>query len=276
MIAALYFLNVVCSAGQSALGKQYSKRGGESLPFNINKMAIGTLLFLAVGLINGFSFHVQTMLFGIGYGIFLCVSMHTGFKALSTGPMALTSIIASFSLIIPFLFGILFWNEGLTLLKAIGIILLLFAILLINLKKEHGFSARWFFYAVTTMISNGLCSVLQKIHQTNFSGLYQTEFMFWALLCGYIILTITQAASTKTERKFSLLGMVAGVANCLANYIALYLSATENASVLFPVVSIANIVAVSIIGILFFKERLKSHQILGLIIGAVSVLLLKT
>ena len=106
MIPILYALNVVCSAGQSALGKQYAKRGGESLPFNINKAVIGTILFLTLGLINGFSWHFATTLFGIIYGISLCISMHTGFKALSIGPMALTSVIASFSLIMPFLFGI--------------------------------------------------------------------------------------------------------------------------------------------------------------------------
>ncbi len=130
MIPFLYSLNVLCSAGQSALGKQYARRGGESLPFNINKAVIGTILFLVLGLMSGFSWHFETMLFGIGYGISLCISMHTGFKALSIGPMALTSIIASFSLIIPFLFGIILWNESLTLLKFFGVILLLLSIFL--------------------------------------------------------------------------------------------------------------------------------------------------
>jgi drug/metabolite transporter (DMT)-like permease len=111
MIIILYITNVICSVGQSALGKQYAKRGGESLRFNINKITIGALLFLTIGLLNGFSLHIQTILFGAGYGILLCISMHAGFKALSTGPMALTSIIASFSLIIPFLCGIIIWNE---------------------------------------------------------------------------------------------------------------------------------------------------------------------
>ena len=277
MIPILYLLNVVCSAGQSALGKQYAKRGGESLPFNINKAVIGSILFLALGWINGFSRHVQTMLFGIGYGISLCISMHTGFKALSIGPMALTSIIASFSLIIPFLFGIILWNESLTLLKFIGIILLLFSIILINIKKETGFSAKWLLYALATLLTNGICSVIQKMHQINFPTLYRTEFMFWALLCVSIILLVTH--NTKKNRKehfeFSLLGIASGVANCCANYIVLYLSATENASVLFPIIAVANIITVWAIGLLFFKERLKILQTIGLIIGVVSAVLLK-
>ncbi len=277
MILILYSLNVLCSAGQSALGKQYARRGGESLPFNINKAVIGTILFLVLGLMSGFSWHFETMLFGIGYGISLCISMHTGFKALFIGPMALTSVIASFSLIIPFLFGIVFWNESLTLLKFIGIILLLISVLFINIKKENGFSAKWLFYALTTLLTNGVCSVIQKMHQVKFPSLYKTEFMFWALLCVSIILLVTYKTKgdNHTNLKFSLLGTASGIANCLANYIVLYLSATENASVLFPIVAIANIIAVWIIGILFFKERLRLLQTIGLFIGIISVVLLK-
>jgi len=273
----LYFCNVLCSAGQSALGKQYARRGGESLPFNINKALIGTLLFLVLGLMSGFSLHLETMLFGLFYGISLCISMHTGFKALSIGPMALTSIIASFSLIIPFLFGIILWNEILTLLKFSGIILLLLSIFLINAKKESGFSAKWLFYALVTLLSNGFCSVIQKMHQIKFPTLYRTEFMFWALLCVSIILTITYNTKRNGKVKFgfSLLGIASGIANCCANFIVLFLSATENASVLFPIIAVANIITVWVIGILFFKERLKVLQAIGLVMGVVSVVLLK-
>ena len=277
MNTALYFFNVLCSASQSALGKQYSQKGGVSLPFNLNKAAIGTLLFLAIGLINGFSVHVQTILFGIGYGISLCISMHTGFKALSIGPMALTSIIASFSLVIPFLFGILFWNEGLTIFKLSGICLVLLSILFINVKKENGFSTKWFLYAIATLVSNGICSVIQKMHQMKYPSLYRNEFMFWALLSVLIILFVTHKANRNSQEKLevSLLGMIAGVANCLANYIVLYLSAAENASVLFPIISISNIIAVWFIGIVFFKERLRCLQAVGLITGVISVVLIK-
>lgn len=273
----LYFCNVLCSAGQSALGKQYARRGGESLPFNINKALIGTLLFLVLGLMSGFSLHLETMLFGLFYGISLCISMHTGFKALSIGHMALTSIIASFSLIIPFLFGIILWNEILTLLKFSGIILLLLSIFLINAKKESGFSAKWLFYALVTLLSNGFCSVIQKMHQIKFPTLYRTEFMFWALLCVSIILTITYNTKRNGKVKFgfSLLGIASGIANCCANFIVLFLSATENASVLFPIIAVANIITVWVIGILFFKERLKVLQAIGLVMGVVSVVLLK-
>ena len=276
MIPILYLLNVVCSAGQSALGKQYATRGGSSSVFNINKAISGIVVFMIWGLIQGFSFHLPTVLFGISYGISLCISMHTGFKALAIGPMALTSIIASFSLLIPFFFGICFWNEPLTFYGICGIILLLFSILLINGKKVDGISFKWLIYAMATLMANGICSIIQKYHQIKFPSLYRTEFMIFALLCVLLILTtIKPDHAQKQKNKLSWLGLISGALNGTANYIVLFLSATENASVLFPIVSVANISIVWLIGILFFKEKLTVLQTIGLILGVSSIVLLK-
>ena len=277
MTAILYLLNVVCSAGQSALGKYYAKRGGGTLRFNLAKAGIGAILFLAIGIVAGFSFHLPTVLFGVSYGISLCISMHTGLKALAIGPMALTSTIAAFSLVIPFFFGIIFWDEQLTVFKTIGIVLLLLSMLLINRKKENGFSAKWLFYSLATLLTNGICSVVQKLHQIKFPALYRTEFMFWAMLCISLILVAIIYAKREQKEAFrpSFLGLLAGVANCSSTYIVLYLSATENASVLFPIVSIAQMIAVWGIGILCFKEKLKLLQTIGLVIGIASIVLLK-
>ena len=115
MTVLLYFLNTLCHVGQNTLGKQYAKRGGVATVFNLNKAAAGLVLFGILGFIQGFSFHLPTVVLGASYGILLCISMHTGFKALDLGPMALTSILVSFSLLIPFFFGICFWNESITL-----------------------------------------------------------------------------------------------------------------------------------------------------------------
>lgn len=277
MTGFLYLLNTLCSSGQSALSKQYAGNGGNPTVFNINKAVAGLAVFMVWGLIQGFSFHIPTILFGIGYGICLCISMHTGFKALAMGPMALTSMIASFSLLIPFFFGICFWNEPLTLLGICGITLLLASILLINGKKTGGISLKWLVHAIATLTANGICSIVQKYHQMEFPALYRTEFMIFALLSVLIVLSVSQKSdhAQKQPFQFSLLGLVAGGLNGATNYIVLILSATENASVLFPIVSVSNIVAVWLIGIFFFKEKLTVSQTVGLILGVLSIVLLK-
>ena len=67
----------------------------------------------------------------------------------------------------------------------------------------------------------------------------------------------------------------AGVLMGFNNYLTLALASKLNASVLFPIVSVANIAIVWLIGILFFKEKLTVLQTIGLILGVSSIVLLK-
>lgn len=273
----LYALNVICSAGQSTLSKQYASCGGNANVYNINKTSAGLLIFLTVGLFSGIRFHAPTFLLGIGYGAALCVSNFAGFTALSMGPMALTSIIASFSLIIPFAVGITVWGEPLSVWGVIGIVFLISSIVLLNYQKSTDrISLKWTFYSFLTFFANGVCSLIQKQHQTDYPGSYRTEFMVSAMLSVLVLLLVTVLIrrETKATVKFCPQGAVAGLTEGVANYIVLYLAATENASVLFPVVSVAKIIAVWIIGRIVFRERLKIWQMVGLVAGIVAIALL--
>lgn len=276
MTALLYLLNVFCSSGQSALSKQSAIKGGSSTIFNISKAASGVVMFVLFGLLTGLTFHLPSCLMGIAYGAFLCLSMHCGFKALGMGPMAMSSIIASFSLIIPFLFGITVWGESLTVLGGVGIALLLASIFLLNFKKERGISFKWSVYAFLTMGANGISSLIQKYHQLYFPGQYRTELMVSALLTVLVILLAIELSHRERTQpiRVNSLGILSGLLNGASNYIVLYLAATEKASVLFPLVSIAHVMAVWVIGRVWFKEKLKWLQMVGQLLGLAAILLL--
>lgn len=277
MTILLYFMNVACSAGQSTLSKQYASGGGNANLYNINKTLVGLLVFLIVGLCRGLTFHAPTVLLGIGYGTALSISNYAGFTALSMGPMALTSIIASFSLIIPLAVGITVWGEPLSVQGVIGIALLFSSIVLMNYKKSNDrISLKWTFYSFLTFLANGICSLIQKQHQMDYPGSYRTEFMISAMLCvlSVLLAAVLIRREAKTTVKFCIQGSTAGFMEGIANYIVLYLAATQNASVLFPVVSVAKIIAVWIIGRILFKERMKLTQTIGLVAGIAAIVLL--
>ena len=277
MTIFLYFLNVACSAGQSTLSKHYASKGGNANVFNINKVAAGFLVFLIMGLWGGLRFHVPTVLLGMAYGTCLYVSNFAGFTALALGPMALTSIIAAFSLVIPFLAGITLWGETLSLPGGIGIGLLLCSIVLMNFRKSgQPMSLKWLFFSFLTFFSNGISSVVQKQHQLLWPGGYRSEFMLWAMAWGLALLALTVLirGTVKAEVRACVPGASAGLIEGFANYIVLYLAATQDASVLFPVVSAAKIIAVWIIGRFTFREQLKHTQTVGLLAGIAAIILL--
>lgn len=273
MTVLLYILNVLGSAGQSVLGKQYAKNGGQASDFNLCKALSGAVFFILWGVIGGFAFHRFTVILGTLYGIFLFLSMYTGFRALATGPMALSGMIASFSLVVPLLFGLAVWGERLSGWGVTGICLLLASLFLLNFQREGGTSVKWAVYAFATLAANGVCSVIQKYHQRRYPGRYQTEFMLAAFAVTLLFLAVQKAVTTRSFH-LSRNGLLAGLLNGMSQYAVLLLAAAVNASVLFPVISVTNIMAVWLAGRLLFAERLKPIQLFGLISGVLSVLLL--
>lgn len=271
----LYLLNMAFSSGQSALGKRYAISGGKSEIFNLNKIFSGLTVFGVIGIIGGLSFHWQTVLFGIGCGLVLSAANHTGFKALSSGPMALTSTVVSFSFIVPFIFGITVWHESISLYGIIGICLLCISVALLNMRKQTGISVKWAVYTFATLLLNGIYSIIQKYHQLYFPNRYRIEFLITVLLIALLsTLIFTRQRSVPLNIEISSDGILAGIMNGLSNYIVLYLSATENASVLFPAVSIAQIITTCFIGRFAFSEKLRCMQIFGIVLGIISIALL--
>lgn len=281
---AMYLLTVLTSVTQSAAGKKFSQIHSDPMLFNAIK-ACTALAFFAGMACFGFTFHPATVLFGLGYGGLLCLSMYMGYRALCLGPMALTGMLVSFSVVIPLLFGVTIGGETLTRLQGIALILLIVSMVLINAdkikageKKETEYG-KWLLFVGLTFVCNGICSVLQKQHQARYPGLYSKEFMLIAmLLCAIVFAAI--ALSKHSVRDWRLVkgkryGVLSGVANGLSGFLTLVLAGSENASVLFPVISIGTTLAALLCGRWFFGEKLKCNHVFALLVGTVAVVLLK-
>ena len=138
MVIAVYILIVLASATQSASAKLFNQRSSQSYVFNASK-SLSALILFALAAVFGFSFHLPTVLFGILYGASLCISMWAGYKALCLGPMALTSMLTSFSVIIPLVWGITVGNETLKTLQYPALALLFFAIIPQPAENFHAY-----------------------------------------------------------------------------------------------------------------------------------------
>jgi multidrug transporter EmrE-like cation transporter len=143
-------------------------------------------------------------------------------------------------------------------------------------KSNERLSLKWTVFSLLTFTSNGICSLIQKQHQLMYPGSFRTEFMICAMACMVVILlaVIWVKKEAKSTLIFCLQGSTAGFLEAAANYIVLFLAATQNASVLFPVVSVAKILAVWVIGRIAFHEKTRFLQTLGLVAGIAAILLL--
>ena len=289
MLFLFYLAIVLLTVAQSASTKLYNRSFSSSAIFNLVKASTALLCFLLMAL-SGFVFHLPTLLFGTLYGVALSLSMYAGYMALSLGPMALTSMLVSFSLLIPILWGLVAWGERLSLLRIVALILLLAAILLTNadklcLKRASKASAQkgryglWLLFVCTTFLCNGACSVLQKQHQIFYPGAYSREFMLFAMLfCTvlfFLLALVRLSPSQIIAAKGKWLGALSGIGNGLASFLTLRMAGLENASILFPVISAGTLLGALLCGRFLFRERLKYNQYFALAFGMLAVILLK-
>ena len=296
----LYIANAALARTESALGKYNGRRGGDPHTFNLGKTVAAATLCIILALFVGFEFHTGTIILALIYGSALALSMHAGLMALSLGNMAIVSMIASFSLIIPAFWGLVFLNETISILGVIGLLLISASLVLLNVKKGGGkLSLKCWIYALLTMLTNGITSIVQKYHQAENPGLYRVEFMLVSMvfacaifICIWLKGVMAKKSSETIECKSGscdgvcffkkilknlalTLGLLSGVLNCLANFSILFLADGENASVLFPVLSALNTIGACLIGRFIFKERLTTMQLISICLGIASVVLLK-
>lgn len=284
VIIAIYILIILASTTQSATTKLFNRTCSDSTIFNAIKACSSLVLFALIALLN-FTFHFPTLLFGALYGVCLCVSMYAGYQALCRGPMALTSMLVSFSVIVPLIWGVTIGNETLKQIHYPALVLLLLVIILTNVDKlktkkptENNY-ALWLLFVGITFVCNGACSVVQKQHQTLYPEAYSREFMLFAMLVCSIIFVILALSKNSLKNlktiKMKRYGVVSGVANGVANFLTLVLAGLENASILFPIISAGTILGSLICGRLIFKEKLKLNHYCALVFGIVAVVLFK-
>ena len=284
MVIAVYVLIVLAAVAQCATTKLFNRHCASSAIFNAVKAFTAFALFALIAAFD-FHFHAPTALFGVLYGVCLCISMYAGYQALCRGPMALTSMLVSFSVIIPLIWGITAGNELLKRTQSVAFIFLFFAIILTNADKlrvkkstETDYSM-WLLFVFVTFVCNGICSILQKQHQTLYPEAYSKECMFFAmLLCSAVFLLATLRKMSFGELKKvkgKRYGVLSGLTNGIANFLTLILAGMENASVLFPIISAGTVFASLLCGKLLFKEKLKANHCAALVAGVVAVVLLK-
>lgn len=282
---SIYILIILLTVTQSAATKQYNKQYNNSIAFNALKASSAFLLLCIISL-PGFTYHVPTLIYGACYGLSLSLSMYVGYRALCLGPMALTSMLASFSVIIPMIWGITVRREDPSSLQYIALALLLSSILLVNADKFKPTKSNqktnyglWILFVTMTFICNGACSVMQKEYQTVYPESYSREFMLFAMLvCAVIYVTAALVKLSKGELRRSggkKYGIISGVANAMASFLTLVLAGFENATILFPIISAGTIFGALLCGRFVFKEKLKINHYIALIIGVAAVVILK-
>ena len=268
------------ATGQSTLTKLAPGDDGQAYIMRFNTVKVGTaFLFFFIISLHSLSFHFHTLLFSIIYGAVLFFSTLFGYLALSCGSLSLTSTIVSYSVVIPCVWGVIFLREDINAIKILGFILLFASLIMLKKQTESKtFSKKWLLYVALTFLCNGAMSIIQKLHQTYFNSLYHNEFTTYSMFACFLLFVTSLLFCKKnnsSKRANAKYAAPAGMLMGLNNYLTLTLSSKFNASVLFPTISIFQVLFNLTFSRAIFKEKLTFFQISGIALGVISVLLIK-
>ena len=225
------------------------------------------------------SFINEILPYSVGFAAVYALATVCLGLAIKTGSLAITSLIISYSLIIPTLYGFVFLKEKTTIL-----LLLLISLFLVRAKaqgeeKSAKPTVKWVIYLVLAFIANGMCSVIQNAQQRKFDGTHNSNFMILALSLSTVILLVVSLVLEgntvlNTLKKGIVLSAACGICNGATNYLVMVIIVVVASSVFFPVLSAGGLVLTFVISLVFYREKFIPRQIVGLACGLVSLVFL--
>ncbi|MBE6559939.1 MAG: hypothetical protein E7662_02335 [Ruminococcaceae bacterium] len=271
---------VILISLQNVLEKQYTVK--EKQPDSLLFGGCTTLAALAFFVLtSGFRLQFDTALlpYAAAFGLSYAASLFGLVCALRCGSMAISSLVVSYSLLIPTLYGVIWLKDDIGIIAYIGIALLMLSIFLLNARKgEMTFSPKWLLWILIAFIGNGMCSTVQKMQQMRFDGAYKNEFMITALCIAAIILLVPAAVRRKGKlsglKTCAVLALPCGLANGVVNLFVMLLTGTLPNAILFPGISAGGIVLSFVAAVCVYKEKLSAKQTAGYALGILSVILL--
>lgn len=279
---------------QSVTTRTCSRRNGSGgLVYNVIIALFAFCFSLVTGLVEGLNFNSGIWIFGILGGFLYFGGFYYAFKSFQTGPFTLIKLITSFGMMTGILYGIIVRGEKMSVLIALGILLIFTAVFLVNSGKDDGVNKKsdskiWLFYTILYMLCNAGIAILQLMQQDRFYVLGEngnkvptcnTEFLIIAYATACISLLIMcfvkDAKSVGAVFKKCLpFGVAAGSFNALSNLLSLEANRHIAQTIKLPFSTGSSLAIGFIIGFLIYKERFTRKQILGLATGVVAIALL--
>ena len=282
MYYALIILSVVMFGGCFALNDAYRQRRGSSIKISLQFSFVGSLVgFVFLMIVNGlkFEFTPFTLIMAIlasinGFAFTFC-----SFKALDRINLSLYSLFSMLGgMVLPFLQGILFYGEKITVAKAVCFLFITVALVL---TVEKGEKKQGTIYYVLVFVLNGMSGVLSKIFaesnlpKTSAIGYTNLMSVCSVVISGILLLTISKKGAENNG--FSLVGTAicaaSGITNKIANLVLVIALAHVDASVQYPMVT-GGVMIVSTLICFFGKNKPSKKEVLSIVIAFIGLLLL--
>ena len=280
----LILMSVVMFGGGFAIQDKYREKRGSGLRTSMESACIGAFAGLIVLLaINRFSidFTAFTLLMAVLAALNGIAFTFCAFGALDHINLSLFSLFAMLGgMALPFVQGIVFYGEGVTLAKAVCVMFICASLLC---TVERGEKKKGALFYIGIFVLNGMAGVLSKLFTaSSLPKTGATEYSIWIAIstvvlsgCVWIFLSIRQRCRAIEEKTNSfvpskkllaasyLLGAAYGVINRVANLMLVFALAFVDSSVQYPMVTGGTMIVSTVLSC-FGKKKPSKKEILGI------------
>ncbi|MBO5021254.1 MAG: EamA family transporter [Clostridia bacterium] len=232
---------------------------------------------------NAFPFKFPVFLFGAIFGILSVLFQLFYIKAMSHGNVSLTVMMVNLAMIFPIVVSIIFYGEKLTLLRFLGLLLTIVALILCTGKADVQIDfKKWLLFSLLTNFINGAILVNQKIFGKTVWGTESKSFVAY----GYIIATLVSVLmyafisqkgngiTFKIKPSVFLYALSLGVILGLFQVLNTKAIANIESTLLFPTYNGGSLIFSSISGVLILHDRLNKKQLFSIIVGTVAIIMM--
>lgn len=225
-------------------------------------------------------------IYPLGFAVFYTVGYMMLVMAMAEGSTSITNTINSFNCLIPVFFGIIAWNEALSIWKGIGLALFAIGLVLYNRSSysvggvRRRISAKWLVHTLLSLVLMGIAVIFTKSSMRAYPQYGEQYLIYYALFSLAISVPIILCCARKEARlllgdvKFIAHTGAAAVAFDITNYFFVsYINRFPGAFFL-PLCSVVGMLSVMVGGRVFLKEKISRSAIISSIICVIAIVFL--
>lgn len=237
----------------------------------------GTITISQLPNLNWFYYTlVLGALFIIVFNLMAITTQRSGLSAVS--------VATKMSVVIPVLFGLIYYNESLGAIKLIGIGIALIAVYLTSNKSNQRISInrKLILLPILVFVGSGIIDTSLKFLEDTYVAnndvpLFSAIIFLAAAIIGFIIIIIQVI---KGSFKFEIKNVIAGICLGVPNYFSIfYLVKTLRSDILessgiFAINNVSIVMLSTFAGIFLFKEKLIRKNWIGIALAILSIILI--
>ncbi len=278
---AYLLLSVSLTSGRNIISKKTAVVFSSRAQFFLSQtilFAVCALLLSLIGAKGLVGVSDITVIYGIIYGVLLILSQWMLTLSLKSGDTSICTVIYSLGFILPTVSGAIFWDEVLTILNLIGVVVAIAVVLLSakGSKNEKQSSKLFVVFIVVAMLASGGLGIMQKVQQMSSAADEKGTFLFIAFIVAFLsslFAFLLCRQKPNTTIKNAIYPAAAGLCFGAANFCNTVLAGKMKSAIFFPLQNVSTILLSTLLGILIFKEKITLKTAIILLLGTVVIVL---